>query len=268
MLQITRYETVTAAKSVVSLAGQRLSVYVYTVDGLLVDTGPSRLKQPLQSFLEELPLQMVALTHHHEDHTGMAAWLQRIRRVPVYIHESGVPICRKEAKLPLYRRLFWGKREAFWPEAIPAVVTTERHRFEVIHTPGHAPDHVVLLERDRGWLFGGDLYLTSRPKTMFRFESVPEIIESLRTVLRHDFATLFCCHAGVVRDGRRMLAEKLAYLEEVQSEVLALYHSGMSPRAIRKKLFPQTYPIHYLSAFENSPAHIVRSILAGQAAKR
>src|SRR5699024_2426730 len=47
----------------------------------------------------------VVLTHHHEDHTGMAYWFGE-REVPIYMHPKGIELCEKKAKLPIYRQVF------------------------------------------------------------------------------------------------------------------------------------------------------------------
>ena len=58
-----------------------MKVYLYIVDGLLIDTGPSTLPWESSDFLIH-PIQQVALTHIHEDHAGMAAYLQEKIKVP------------------------------------------------------------------------------------------------------------------------------------------------------------------------------------------
>lgn len=261
MIETITYENVIGGELNVSLMKQRLRVYVYAIDGLLVDTGPSRLRSQLIPFFRQLSLQQVALTHYHEDHTGLAPWLGQDQGLPVYIHEQGMDLCRSHAVLPLYRRLFWGARHAFEPLPIPQQIETQKHSLQVIYTPGHSHDHVVLLDVEHGRLFSGDLYLASRPKTMMPHESVKQIMQSLETVLAHDFDTVFCCHAGVVQDGKRLLAQKLDYLQNVQGEVLHLYRQGMTAKAISKKLYPRRYPIVYFSGNEISPVHIINSIL-------
>jgi ribonuclease/clavin/mitogillin len=261
MLQTYSYQEITCARTTVSLAGQQLHVLVYAVDGMLLDTGPSRMGKKLIPFFDQIKPKQVVLTHHHEDHTGLAAWLQKNRGLPVFIHETGIPVCQQAAKLPLYRTLFWGKRDAFQPQPLESVVQTEKYSFQVIHTPGHAFDHIALFNEEKGWLFSGDAYITSRPKTIMRSESVAQMMDSLRNLLSFEFSTMFCAHAGVVENGKAKLAAKLAFLEEIKGEVLALHAKGYTPDAICKKLYPQKYPITYLSGFEMSPKHIVTSII-------
>ncbi|MGM7681087.1 MBL fold metallo-hydrolase [Cytobacillus sp. Hm23] len=238
-----------------------LKSYLYLIDRLLIDTGPSSNQEKLKQYIKTTPFTKIVHTHHHEDHTGLSQWIQKRYNVPMYIHESGIEDCIHVKPIPLYRKLFWGNRKPFTPQAIPPMIETENYKFEIIHTPGHAHDHIVLFNQDNGWLFSGDLFLMSRPKSMFSFESVPVIISSIRKILTYDFSTMFCSHAGVIENGRSKMAAKLAYLEEVQDKVLSLHEKGMSPKKIQKQLFPKRTPLNYFSLFENSSSHIVQSIL-------
>ncbi|MEW6275759.1 MAG: MBL fold metallo-hydrolase [Bacillota bacterium] len=61
-------------------------------------------------------------------------------------------------------------------------VRTGRYHFEVIETPGHSDDHVVLWLPEKGWLFAGDLFVSETPKTARPEDNQNEIIESLRKV--------------------------------------------------------------------------------------
>ncbi|UFJ40259.1 MBL fold metallo-hydrolase [Brevibacillus humidisoli] len=261
MLQITEFDAITCARTTVSGGGIKLDVYLYFMDGLLVDTGPSRMSRTLIPFFQDKPIEQVVLTHHHEDHTGLARWIEQNLGMTPYIHEKGIPLCQQRPSLPLYRRLFWGGREPFQPQPVPSTVETEHYQFEVIHTPGHADDHISLLNREQGWLFSGDLFVTSRPKSFFSFEAAPQIIRSLRSILSYDFSTLICSHAGVLFDGKKMIQTKLNYLEEVVGQVTALYEQGLTAKQIRQRLFPQIHPMQLLSGFENSPEHLIRSIV-------
>ena len=260
-VEIISHDDLLQAQMTISFAKQKLTVSVFMIDGMLVDTGPAKKKAELFSLFNQWDIAKVVLTHHHEDHTGAAHWLQTNKDVPIYIHESGINDCEAKMKLPPYRKVFWGERDSFSPEPLGNTFSTENYDWDVIHTPGHAHDHIVLLNKEKGWLFGGDLYVQPKPKSLFAFESVPEIIESLKKVLTYDFDTYICSHAGIRLNGKRDIEKKLSYLEEVQGEVLLLSQKGMTPRAIRKQLFPKRHPMHYVSFFENSPKYIVNSIL-------
>lgn len=259
-MQIMNYEDLQQIEVIHTMAGQTLRISVYFIDGLLIDTGPSRKSEQLLPVFNKLPIERVVCTHHHEDHTGLAFFLAE-KQVPIYMHELGKELCATEAKMPFYRRVYWGKRRPFQASIIEDTFSTEQYTWDVLHTPGHADDHISLYNREKKWMFGGDLYVHPTPKSMFGFESLPGMISSLEKMLSYDFDVYVCSHAGVIEEGRKAVEHKLAYLRSVQAEIRTLHERGLDPRAIRKQLFPKKHPLHYLSMFENSPHHIVRSVL-------
>lgn len=260
-MKIKQLEDLQQAELTVTFGSQRLLVSVFLIDGLLIDTGPPKMKRELVQLFSEWDMEQVVLTHHHEDHTGMANWIQLHKKIPIYLHEAGIPACESKMNLPFYRKVFWGERKPY--EALPLqnIHHTPNYEWSIIHTPGHADDHVALWNREKGWMFGGDLYVQAHPKSSFAFESIPTIIDSLEKLLAYDFETYFCSHVGVLQNGRNMIEKKLDYLTSIQQEVLHLAGQGMTSREIRKRLFPKRHPMHYLSFFENSPMHFVNSIL-------
>lgn len=260
-MRINSHEDLIEAKLSLSFGGKKLSVSLFFIDGLLIDTGPSKKKAEVIQLMNKWPINEVILTHHHEDHTGVAHWIQKEKKVPIFIHESGLKNCEGRMKLPLYRKVFWGEREPFQPVALADTHKSPNYTWDVIHTPGHAHDHIALYNHEKKWLFGGDLYVQSTPKSLFSFESIPTIIQSLRTMLTYEFETYICSHAGIIHNGRRVIEKKLNYLEELEREVLSLYESGKSRREIRKQMFPKRHAMNYFSMFENSSQHIVNSIL-------
>lgn len=253
-------EDLVQAELSVTRMGQKLNVSVFILDGLLIDTGPYRKHDELSALFEQSDISEVVLTHHHEDHTGMAYWFEE-REVPIYMHHKGIDLCEKKAKLPIYRQVFWGKRPPFKAEPVSDIFRTPEYTWETIYTPGHADDHIALYNREKGWMFGGDLFVMPKPKSMYRFESLPTLIRSLRKVLTYNFDVYIDSHAGILPDGKKRLQEKLRYLIQVQQEVLFLYNEGTSVSKIRKKLFPERHFMHYVSLFENSPKHMIRSII-------
>lgn len=267
MIKKFKHDDIQCVKATVTFLKFNINVYLYFVDGLLIDTGPRHAKKSLIPILKSLPISQVALTHHHEDHIGLGSWIETQLSKPIYIHQTGIENCQQSGSLPFYRKVFWGQSESFNPAPIPGIIETENYQFEVIHTPGHAHDHSVFFNKEKGLLFGGDLYVAPRPKSMFSFESVPVLMNSIRKVLEYDFSTLYCSHAGVLINGKKHLATKLQYLEDIDGQVKKLHQKGMSVKEIQKELFPKLHSMHVLSGFENSPTHMVNSILNNEEAK-
>ncbi|BCB03572.1 MBL fold metallo-hydrolase [Bacillus sp. KH172YL63] len=246
----------------VQTLGQKMPVYIFQVDDVLVDTGPFSMKKEVRTIFKELDVKQVIHTHHHEDHTGNSAWIERFYGIPQWIHPSGVEKCVQRTRLPFYRAMFWHNRPAFKPQSLQGTVfETKHHSFRIVHTPGHADDHIVLIDEERGICFSGDLYLFHSPTSNFSFESVPELIRSINKTLSYSFEEVYCSHQGYLKHGRRLLEKKRDYLQELQDAVTAAYTEGKSAKEIRKHLLPKNKLFQYISLFENSPSHTVKSIL-------
>lgn len=260
MYDVERHGPVTAGRALVRLGSAGMRVYVFYVDGLLVDTGPRRLAEGFRRFVDGLPgVEQVVLTHLHEDHAGMASEVAAAG-VPVYCHPDVVGRTEQRFRLPLYRRAFWRTPEPFPSRPLPERLETGQYRFRIIPTPGHAAEHVALHEPSQGWLFSGDLYLGTRLRTAMRQESLPVLMESIRQVLALEFDTIFCAHAGVVANGQAALRAKLEYLEELAGQVRRLAQQGLTVEEATRRLFPGVQPLTVFSCGEYSPLHVVRSL--------
>lgn len=260
MYEMKSMGPVVLGKGRVTLAGAALRVHVYWVDGALIDTGPAVLGRSFVPFVAALPgpVTRLALTHLHEDHCGMAAYVAA-QGVPVYTHPEFTHVMATRPRLPTYRKHFWGVPDPFVAQPFDPVFETERYAFQVVSTPGHADEHVVLHEGNEGWLFAGDLFIAPRVMTITRHESLPLLMTSIRRALQLDFDTLFCAHAGVVPDGKAALRRRLQALEDVQGRVHELAARGWGVQRVRRHLFPGFQPLTWISMGEYSPAHIVRS---------
>lgn len=260
-MKVHTYEDMTQVELYNRMFGMTLKASIYFIDGLLIDTGTIRKRKQLIPLFKSWSIDKVLLTHHHEDHSGLAYWLGKEKGIPLYCHELGIEKGVNINRLPLYRRIFWGPKKPYQAKAVNRTFSTSNYTWQTIHTPGHAKDHLALYNKEKGWLFGGDLYVQRRPKSMFSFESVPELIQSLETVLTYDFTTYICSHVGMINNGRQAVEEKLSYLRALRDEILFLYEQGMTHTHIRKKLFPERHMIQYFSFFDNSPEHLIRSVI-------
>ena len=88
----------------------------------------------------------IVVTHHHADHVGGAAFLAEQTSLPVWAHRE---TAERLEGVEVARRLEDG-------DAIVLDGPTCQ-RWEVLHTPGHAPGHVCLLERSAGAVIVGDM---------------------------------------------------------------------------------------------------------------
>jgi endoribonuclease LACTB2 len=106
MIHVYEREDVTCVEGEIVRSGRKVgTVYTFLVDGMLIDTGPKCLESDLIPFYEDNSIELVTLTHSHEDHTGTASWIQENRNVPIYIHDKGISICAQPCPYPKYRQV-------------------------------------------------------------------------------------------------------------------------------------------------------------------
>ncbi|PPR50255.1 MAG: Hydroxyacylglutathione hydrolase [Alphaproteobacteria bacterium MarineAlpha5_Bin5] len=123
-----------------------------------------------------LILQNILITHHHQDHTGGVEGL--IKQFP-----STKIFAPSKLELNLVNIIKEG-----------SIINTNINNFSVIETPGHTIDHVILYDKDNKILFSGD--------TLFRlgcgrvFEGTyNQMYNSLKKInLLEDNTTIYCGH--------------------------------------------------------------------------
>lgn len=127
-------------------------------DALAVDpgAGTAGLLDALRG--EGLMLHAILLTHAHLDHVEGVGELKAATRAPIVIHPDALLQYRA---VPLQAEAF-GLRAPSLPEPDRTYRGGDRLRegtleLEVVDAPGHAPGHVVLVSREGGFAFVGDV---------------------------------------------------------------------------------------------------------------
>lgn len=249
------------------LGRQIFPVRAYLVDGLLIDAGPPSDRPLLARFLAEkakdLGIEQVVFTHHHEDHAGNVGLLQQALALTPWAHPEAGRLLKRLPRIPTYRRLVWGSGQDGQTQPLGAVLETPKHRFQVLHTPGHALDHIVLVEPEQGWLFSGDLYVSDQHKLLRPEEDPHQWIDSLGLAAGQDFDTLFCAHRGVVAQGQAALLRKRDRMATLREQVLSLHAKGQSPQAITQALLGREDLLFYASLGDFARLNLVKAFLPG-----
>ncbi len=236
-----------------------IQVYAYGVDKVLVDAASWSLRRPFWQFFEERLPEKVLLTHLHEDHCGNAGALAN-RDVPVLAPGPAIAEALVEPRLPLYRRLIWGRRPAFQAEPLPEIVETARHALRVIPVPGHTTCDVAFLEEREGWLFTGDFFLTAKPRLIFKDEDLSVTLRSIENILRLPFRLILDAHEGPLQEGPALFRKKREYLLALKDRVNALRKQGLSDEEIDRRLFPKKPLITRVSNGEWASLHMVKTL--------
>ncbi len=172
---------------------------------LLVDTGfnmePSlaAMREGLSQLAVDMESTDIFLTHLHSDHIGLAPVIasgkSRIfisgpdrefmrmhmeaggrEELDRYFLSFGFPpkeLEENRSKNPAV--IYLSKREVEYTEVSDGqVLDLGGRRLECVHTPGHSPGHMCLLDRDNGLLFCGDHIIFTISPNITSWPSVPD----------------------------------------------------------------------------------------------
>jgi glyoxylase-like metal-dependent hydrolase (beta-lactamase superfamily II) len=183
--------------------------------------------------------------------------------IPVMAHPLTAEKLRFGFPILPYQRLVWGKAPAVAITPLEGSVETNHFTFTLVHTPGHSKDHIAFFEKQRGWLFSGDLYLGERIKFFRSDEAFCDQIVSLKKIMTLDFDALFCAHSPCLKSGKQKIKNKLQFLEDLYGDVRKLLEKGYSDKTIIKTLDRKNdRGIKWLTMGNVSFANMIRSALS------
>jgi hydroxyacylglutathione hydrolase len=147
------------------IAGVAYDSNVYLLeadDPIVVDTGTGRyVDSALEEIAKIVPLKSVGrivLTHSHYDHIGGAEAMSKATGAKIYLHEAEAePLRAGDMSLTISRMFDKGIGELD-VEAVNEGQTIRcgSSELEVLHTPGHSPGSISLLDRKAKAAIVGD----------------------------------------------------------------------------------------------------------------
>lgn len=275
-----------------------INIYLIVDDPLtLIDTGP-KTDAAMEAFTTQIKqlgfriedIKRIILTHTHEDHCGLASWLQKQCGAPVYVHEwekenltdhgrsradrvllksAGVPAEQLEQMVGHYAKV-----KSFADAVEKIIPYRDEHEFvfasgswRVVHTPGHTPGSSCLLREATRTLLAGDTilkHITPNPvmnpdphKSSRRFSALKNYLASLERVRAIAPTLIKTSHGDEVTDYEEYLARLLRHTYERQNKVLSLIpETGITAHELASLLFPKVKDITRFLAVSEAVAHL------------
>lgn len=231
-------------------------VNAYVLGGVLVDSGFPGARRALPDVVRRLAPRGAVITHWHEDHAGNVPALARLG-VPLLMHPDCEALLRARPHIRAYRRFVWGRTERL----CEGLAAFDAAPLEIVATPGHTADHVVVWDAEQRIVASGDLFLGVKIRVAHAHESPSQLLQSLRTVAALEPRILLDAHRGVVENATAMLRAKVAWLEDVMGDVHTLAAMGFSERVIQRRLLGRESLVGLASLGEYSKLSLVRAIL-------
>lgn len=199
---------------------------------LLIDTGEGRADyiEVLEKAMHECGcarIEQIIVTHWHHDHLGGVPSVQAKfgPDIPVRKYMCGCSEVKPGGKGELAIDPF-----SIWPEKkfVPLhdgeMIRTEGATLKVLHTPGHANDHVSLILEEENAMFTADNVLGIGTAV---FVDLAEYLRSLQKMLAERPGRLYCGHGPPVTAERgqdrlrEYIAHRMARVRQVETVLRA-----------------------------------------------
>lgn len=235
--------------------------WTYVVPGsraLLIDAGVGHASH-LDRVFEAAPAgpAEVIVTHAHPDHI------------------SGAPALHRRAPAARFHKVPWPEADAAYN--VPWVALTDGQVLEtgegpltVVHTPGHAPDHVVLWHEATRTAFTGDLLVRGSTVVIpaSRGGVLADYLRSLHRLAALAPLRALPAHGPVIDDPLAVIDGYLAHRRDRERQVLEALAGGPATiPAIVGRLYTGLHPALVAMAEESVLAHLVMLESAARAVR-
>lgn len=180
-------------------------------------------------------------------------------------HASGTPALAERWPPARFAKMPWVGRD---PDGPPWQRLADREaiaigdgELQVIHTPGHTPDHVALWHAPSRTLFGADLMQMGNTVVIPASNGgdLAAYLRSLRLVKSLEPARVYPAHGDVIEDPIDLIDRYLAHRQHRENQVLnALESNRTTIQEIAEGIYTGLLPALVPMAEESVRAHLVK----------
>jgi glyoxylase-like metal-dependent hydrolase (beta-lactamase superfamily II) len=177
-------------------------------------------------------LLRIVCTHSHPDHSPGAAPLQALcAHKPPILGLPSAPTARAASAFTPDKSLSNQELLAHTPRGLEANLALNSHTLQVIHTPGHAANHLCLLLQEDGLLFTGDHVLNGSTTVVDPPDgNMADYINSLDTLsaacTEHNVRFILPAHGHVIDGALEAIAQLKAHRLKREAKIAAVMQAN------------------------------------------
>ena len=202
---------ITAPNPGVFTGGGTNTYLVGREDLTLIDPGPN-IKEHIDEIIRagENKIKRILVTHTHTDHSPAALPISKVLDVP------------------MYGRLIDGESswedETFIPDVIlndADIIKTDEYTLEVIHTPGHASNHLCFLIKELNCLITGDHIMEGSTVVIGPPDgNMADYLESLNKLFKYKIDCLAPGHGNFMYEPKKVIESIIRHRLSREAKVL------------------------------------------------
>jgi glyoxylase-like metal-dependent hydrolase (beta-lactamase superfamily II) len=243
------------------MTGPGTNTYLVGIDEVaVIDPGPDdaqHIDAIVGGSMRER-VRWILLTHTHPDHSPGAERLVRATGAEVLAHAKAP---KKDHPVPPIDRVI---------DEGSTVDGTE-FRLEVLHTPGHAPNHLCFYLDEERVLFTGDTVLDGTTSVIApgRGGDMIKYLATLERLRKLRLGKILPGHGDVIEDPRSRIDEYLSHRALRERQILGVLQRGPAKIGdIVDALYVDTPPVLREQACSMVQAHLVKLRTEGRVAGR